>query len=246
MRIAFKGSRKELVDRARQLVGILAGQGDDASGVRQGFLMAIGHAALDNIHDAFVTKSRGGTDAAGKSWPPLSPTTIARRRVSQQEERRNPAIKNRMKIVRREERKLYKRLIQSMGEREARSEARRRAEYRASVETGKTKVQTLGGRDVEILRDIGNLLNSITPGIHSEGSSYVPPHENQVFELKDAAVVVGTNVPYAAVHQSGSKHIPQRAIFPVKAEDIPQVWWDNWMDAGILSIQASAARHFSA
>ena len=146
--------------------------------------LVIGVVALSSIKDAYVTKARGGTDAMGIKWPPLSPATIARRR-------KGPGPL----------------------------------------------------RSIEILRDTGVLLNSLSPGVPN-GASYSKPTDpggsEQIMEVIGDTVAVGTNVKYAATHNYGdaSRNIPRRQFLPDDDSQIPEEWKEDWTDAATVALKS--------
>ena len=83
---------------------------------------------------------------------------------------------------------------------------------------------------MEILRDTGVLLNSLSPGRWTQ-SGYTKPSaeggEEQIFEVGTGEVIVGTNVEYASTHQRGRGAIPARPFLPV--DHVPSVWWSRWL-----------------
>lgn len=78
-RVTFRGSRRELIGLLHSLPAILAGTTADPNGVVQQLMMRIGVAALSQVQQDFIRKSRGGTGKDGITWAPLRPATIARR-----------------------------------------------------------------------------------------------------------------------------------------------------------------------
>ena len=62
------------------------------------------------------------------------------------------------------------------------------------IEGAKTLVDKYGHRIVEILRDTGLLLNSLSPGVYSS---------ERVFKVGHGEVIVGTNRKGAAAHHHG-------------------------------------------
>lgn len=247
MRIHVKLPLGEVRDRVRLLGAMLSGRVVDSHGIGKSFSTAIGVAALGSIREAFVTKARGGTDALGIKWPPLKPETISRRRVGPGDTRapkrgskadvieaasRSFAIKQRERIRKREYRKSLKSLLLKLPEPEAQRRAAQIAGQIATRRTGKTRVRVLGGRDVEILRDTGVLLNSLTPG-ELVGEQYAAP-DDQVFEASAGRAVVGSSVVYANTHDRGdpSRNIPRRQILPDEGQTLPQQWTEDWADAG--------------
>lgn len=263
--ITYRGSKAQLIEQAMQLAAVLSGAQDDATGVARAFLLAIGYAALSDIREAFVIKARGGTDAMGIKWEPLKPATIANRRVGKKDMQdpnvrdwiraRDAAMKAIQKEFARQEGELFERFSLSMDAAEARRRARQIAARRAYEVTGMTKVQALGYRAVEILRDTGILLNSLTPGVvsgHGASMSCARPTgeggDNQIFEIGAGQITLGTTVAYAASHQEGDpdRHLPQRQFLPLETDDIPQSWLENWIDAGQQALMATAPEYFDA
>ena len=118
-------------------------------------------------------------------------------------------------------------------------------------EGAKTKLEVYGNRQVEILRDTGVLFNSLSPGRLDDAGgspSYSPPSgdggDQQIFESLTNGVIVGTNVPYARIHNEGdaSKGIPARPIVPKVA---PQVWLDRWTNVGMEAVANALRIRFS-
>lgn len=261
--IVYRGTRQDLLLQVAQLSAILSGRAADATGIAKAFLMAIGYAALADIRDAYVKKARGGTDAMGVRWAPLRPRTIANRRVGPGdrnnanvqawEQARKRELRRIQREFERQEGDLYDRFLLSMDAAEARRRARQIASRRATEQTGMTKIQALGSRNVEILRDTGVLMNSLTPGVLSaSGSSmtYSPPSgeggQHQVFKIGPGEVIVGTIDKKAATHQNGdpARNIPQRKILPEESDTIPADWMENWIDAGKIALVAAAGEYF--
>lgn len=242
--VYFHGTRRDISRIAQTLAAVLAGRAADTHRIARGFQLVLGFSALSDIKSAFVTKSRGGTDEMGITWEPLKPATIANRRVGPRD-LLNAAIKEREKIRKRETDKAFRRLQLSLPEREAKRRAAIVGGLKATKETGRTKLQTLGSRDVEILRDTGVLLNSLSPGTLN-GDQYSPPAgeggKEQIFETPAGQVIVGTNVPYARTHQKGdaSRNIPARPFLPDDSHPVPQIWWDRWARNANKALVASA------
>lgn len=106
---------------------------------------------------------------------------------------------------------------------------------RVKAEGGKTFLGVYGNRKVDILRDTGVLLNSLSPGVF-DGSNYQKPSgrggSQQVMKNVDDGVIVGTNVAYAGCHQNGKG----RSHRPFLPENPPQVWLDRWKAVGNQAI----------
>lgn len=78
--VYFRGSRPQLRRLLADLPAIAGGRDADPTGAVRGLQLRVGMVALSLIKEAYVTKARGGTDAAGLFWPPLADSTIRRRR----------------------------------------------------------------------------------------------------------------------------------------------------------------------
>lgn len=197
-----------------------------------------GMALLGRIKQAFVAKARGGTDDAGDKWKPLSPKTIAYS-VTRQRGRggRTKAEKNRpsrpSQAINARQRnrwwQVYRRqLAISKGDK---GHAAAVAWLVLKGEGATTILAKYGGRKVDILRDTGLLLNSLSPGVMSA---------ERVFRVGPGEVVVGTNRKWARVHHRGNKRVPQRRLWP-EVSRWPQSWWADILheiNAGIMDLAA--------
>lgn len=172
MTVVFRGTRDDLRRALAAVPMTLAGRGRDTVGAARGVQLRLSMALLSQVHQDFLTKSRGGTGRDGVKWKALDPKTIAGRKRTKRE----------------------------------------KAEFRRRKGGEKlTALRYYGGRVVDILRNTARLLRSITPG--ADGSS---TGLDQIVKTLPSEVIVGTNVPYAAAHQNGTKHIPARPIMPVR------------------------------
>lgn len=254
--VDFNGNRQQAIAIIRQVVSQLSGNATDSNGVARGVFYAIGLAALSDVQDAFITKSRGGTDEAGIKWPPLSKKYLAySRRFGPGEQ---AALKRGAGLARQHHRGVggkgglldaaqQKRWRQVFSrtmawamarydEGQAKSIAAGHAWNVIKAEGAQTKLEVYGNRVVDILRDTGILFNSLSPG-YLDGSSYTPPMseggDKQVFNALRDGIVIGTTVPYAAAHNTGNG-VPKRQIFP---DSIPQVWARRWAGVGVQAIR---------
>jgi hypothetical protein len=279
--IHFRGTRQDVRNVAYKLRAILAGRADDPHRVGYGFLLALGFGALSDIKDAYVTKADGGTDEMGISWPDLTPETKAYGR------RFGPGEQSRLKgaaglgrqnrfapgqntgLLTAEQLKKWKRLFAqalnrlrvSLPEKEAKERAAQIAWAQLKREGAQTKLQVYGSRKVQVLRDTGVLLNSLSPGVLSGQPpfmTYTKPSgdggDQQEFEVSPGRVSVGTNVPYAAAHQNGTRSgvvgphkagvanrgAVRRQILPDNEGQIPDVWWQRWLGIANGALQAGA------
>lgn len=255
-RVYFRGNRAEAVAQIQNLVGALTGkpnveQADAAKQVHT----AIGLAALADIKNDFVRKSRGQVGEDGVQWPKLSPKTLAYSRRfgdSEKSDLKKAAGLGRANrygigansgLLTAAQKKRWKmifatrlaRLAATMGIEAAKGRAAQIAWATLKREGAKTKLDVFGNRQVDILRDTGVLLNSLSPGIlwTQLGGEYDPPI-HQIFELTQSGVIVGTNVPYASAHQHGTDSIPARPFLPVGKA--PEVWVRRWIAAGLRAV----------
>lgn len=251
-RIFVRMSRSDVREQILSFVKSCAGTATEHAESAKIVHTAIGLAALGDIKTDFVRKARGETGEDGVKWPPLSPEYLAYQR------RFGPGEKAQLKraaglgrannqrglLTAAQNRKWknvfsfhFKRLAVSVGIAEAKARAAAIAWKILKADGAKTMLEVFGNRQVEILRDTGVLFNSLSPAYWSGDDEYTPP-EDQLFDLASNGVAVGTNVPYAGVHQHGSKKktgkgggIPARPFLPV--DRVPDVWRKNWVAAGM-------------
>lgn len=138
------------------------------------------------------------------------------------------------------------RLSLTMPPGEAKARAAQIAWATLKREGAKTLLEVYGNRQVDILRDTGVLLNSLSPG-RITGGTYSKPTadggELQIFDTIANGVIVGTNVPYAAVHNNGSQKrgIPKRQFLPKEA---PTVWLQRWAAVANQALLVAARMAF--
>ncbi len=192
---------------------------------------------LRRIKEAFIEKSRGGTDDAGDSWAPLSPKTIMRRlrrgkggRTATEKKRPDHPSQALSESQRNRWWELYKQGLNRYRDKDhgatkaTKASAAKRAWFILKQEGAQTLLQKYGNAKVDILRDTGLLLNSLSPYGNSE---------HQVFTVNPGEVIVGTNRPGALAHHRGilgSAHegiadrLPQRRLWPAP-DRWPASWW---------------------
>jgi len=204
----------------------------------------LGFTALGRIRQAFVVKSRGGTDEAGDRWAPLSPKTIAYSRTRgrgrsgrTRAEYGRPDRPSQALNAKQQDRwwRLYRQgLAMFKGDKK---HAAARAWFILKKEGAVTLLDKYGHRQVEILRDTGLLLNSLSPGITIA---------EQVFRVLPGEVIVGTSRKGAASHHTGIPgRLPQRRLWPEPSR-WPSSWWLDLAEqgrAGLIDIAISLLRN---
>jgi hypothetical protein len=211
--VYLRKSRQDIKAVLRQVPSACAGNVGQANAAMRALLTRVGMAALSKIRQAFVVKARGGTDECGLSWPPLSPATIAYSRrhpgVLWPGKKRAPYAPSWM--LTEAQRKRWWQLCRVGGP--------AYAWVIVKSEGAKTLIGEYGQTPVDILRDTGLLLNSLSPGIPTQ-------QPNQVFTIGNGDVIVGTNRKWAAAHHNGIPgKLPKRRLWPE-----PRSWTSDWWD----------------
>lgn len=195
-----------------------------------------GLAVLARIKQAFIVKARGGTDEAGDSWPPLSPKTIAysktRKRGRSKADKKKAEFPSQALSKKQQDRwwQVYKQALATY--KGDKSHAAAVAWFVLKKEGAQTLVDKYGHKKVDILRDTGLLLNSLSPGVAS-------PH--RIFKAGQGEVIVGTNRVGASAHHRGVPgRLPQRRLWPPPSK-WPDSWWRDIIDQckqGLLDLAA--------
>ena len=223
----FRGSRAQLLQQLRELPALLAGRVNDSTQAVHGLMGAVGLQALAIIRESYIVKARGGTDEAGIRWAALSPRTIAYgRRHPKLSSRRRYAAKAGRKsrpLLTAGQDKLWKqtyarmlRRFERAGNPDAEAHAAAIAWKVVKQAGGKTILEEYGKTPVEIGRDTGRVLASLSPG-----RSAAPANADQVFRITPGEVRVGTNVEYAEPFHR------KRPLWPDDPADIPESWWER-------------------
>lgn len=236
--VVFRGTRREVWQQLRKAVAAANGDGD---GILLGLKLRIGNALLSQIEQDFVVKSRGGVGRDGIQWEPLKRSTIAQRRATPGDRKAAGLTKANANrgLLTASENKLWKqifarnlsRLRVDMSEGAAKARAAQIAWAELKRLGAKTKLAVFGGRQVDILRDTGELLRSFAAGVDDQQSGA----EGQIFEVDGNTISVGSNKkPW---HHAGIPgKLPARPFWPLDGSIPP-----GWMPA----IDAAAARGLS-
>lgn len=240
--------RAELEAFLDRLPAILAGEEADHFGIAHGFRMRVATAFFSLIKEAFIVKSRGGTDAAGIKWPPLSAKYLAYQRphVGRSPPKaggKAPGGKDgfmsdaELKRWRADYSRFLAHLAAQVDDvfslSNAKSFAAALAWKRAKERGVRTKLEVFGKRPVEILRDRGILFNSLSPGVLVEAgtdANYSAPSD-QIVEDAPGLLYVGTSVSYAGYHQNG-----KRKLWPDNGE-LPELWVEDLVDVAASGLQ---------
>lgn len=229
--VTFEGTREELNQLLSGFFRALVGDGPDPHGVVRGIQLRLGVALLSKIQQAFIVKARGGTDECGIKWPPLKRSTIAQRRTTREERAALGIGGKRVRgLLTTSEDARWRKLFATrknwlkakygLSDREASARAASIAWATLKREGAKTKLEVLGGRQVETLRDTGELLRSLSPGVEDRPSGA----EGQVFRTEPGRVIVGTNKkPWH--HRGIPGRLPARHLWPPDG-DLPPAWWE--------------------
>lgn len=223
--------RAELTRVLRKLPEIAAG-GGEGQNLAAALLVRVGMTILSRIRAAFVVKSRGGTDEAGERWKPLKPETIAYSRRHPGIPRKRPGSAPSYMLTEKQKQRWYKLYGQFLAAYKGdKGHAAAHAWFILKSEGAKTLLGTYGSTQVEILRDTGLLINSLTPGIDVSSMASVPPKKpHQVFQLGKGEVIIGTNRKGAAAHHHGVPgRLPQRRLWP-EPRKWPRSWWQDALE----------------
>lgn len=229
--VYVRASRAEVYAAIDQVAPAAAG-GSGAREAHRALLCRMGLAAQGRIRKAFVVKAAHGTDEAGERWAKLSPYTIAYRR-------RHPGVpKAAQRASKRPSWNLseaqrtrwwniyYENLKRYNGDK---GSAARFAWFVLKSEGARTLLDQYGDTDVEILRDTGLLLNSLSPGIDlGPDVTTVPDKKHQIFRIGQGEIIIGTNRKGALDNHEGrpSQNLPKRALWP-SPNKWPSSWWSD-------------------
>jgi hypothetical protein len=211
---------------------MFAGTVTDPYGIVAGIHLRVASTLLSRVRLDFETKSRGGVGDDGIKWKPLKRETIAQRRIGKGDLasigiKGGGKPKGRVRgLLTAAQDKLWRgifarekaRLQAKFGLDEASASARAASKAWAILKQqgAKTKLEVLGGRQVDILRDTGELLGSLNSGIHDSA-------DGRIMEGVPGRVTVGTNKK--TWHHFGTRKLPARPLWPLDG-NIPESWWN--------------------
>lgn len=238
--VTYRGTRPELRAALHAIPRMLAGTHPDPTGLARAVQLRVGVACLSQAQQAFLVKSRGGVGSDGIAWPPLDRRTVAYGRRAARAELKALGVsgKRTRGLLTPAQDKRWRqvygtrlaRLRLEMPEGEARARAAQIAWAVVKKEGAKTKLEVLGGRKVDIGRDTGRMLRSLSPGVDDRPSG----DPGQIFETPPGRVVVGSNVEYfPRFHR-------RRPCWPPDGS-IPPAWWPAIRAAALRGINELAA-----
>lgn len=223
--VYWKGTHEDLRRLLAKLPRVLAGTETDLWGVARGLQLRLGNALLSKVQQDFIRKSRGGTGEDGITWSPLKRETIAARRPPPQK-RRGERPRGLLTAAQDERwRKLFaghiSRLMSKfgLGPDEAKKRAAQLAWATLKAEGARTRIGTLGNRQVDMGRDTDRMFRAFSPGVDDRPSD----EAEQVFQTPPGRVIVGNNVPYFKFFHR------MRPCWPLDGR-LPAAWWQSLID----------------
>lgn len=248
-------SRDDVLRRLRSLPVMASGRSSAAQESARGLALRLGVVTMSFLKEAFIVKSRGGTDAAGEQWAPLSPYTIRKRLEKGSLRKRDLPRKARRALDRFQKAKdEYTKAVARLGgfkkaKRSTIDKAKSKvdrlekklAKYTAKLDKARAALDTAIA-NIEILRDTGRMFNSLSPGESGE------LNDDGVLRVNPGEIVFGTNVEYAAEHMEGrpvatakGPPMPARPLWP-EPKKWPAQWWDQLSQAaadGLIDVAVS-------
>lgn len=229
----FRGTLSDLFEVFHGLAEAVSGHSGDYQPYAQQILLRMGISLLSSVQIAFIAKSRGQVGSDGIQWQPLKKETIANRRITGAEKKAAGVTghRNRGLLTPAQDQKwraifasVYHRLALELGDGAAKAKAAQAAWAILKGEGAKTKLDIFGNRQVDILRDTGMLLRSLSPVAIGQP---LPP--GQIVRMEPGAIEVGSNLkPW---HHAGVPgRLPARPFWPSDGS-IPASWMESVVDA---------------
>jgi hypothetical protein len=229
-------TREEVFAMLDSLPKMLAGETPAPSDLVRQMIQAIGKVSLSCIYTDFLIKSAGGT-ANGIKWPePTAKSKAARSDVPHKKRGERPRG-----LLTEEQDKRWRsvyagalRGLMRDGD-DAKTAAAHASAYAWTVlksEGAHTMLEVFGNRKVDIMIDSGALAESLRPG---------SGHPEQIIEVVNGAVSVGSRLPYAAIHQAGRFRLwPENELPPLWEAQIMQVI-SEWTERIIQAMMAGGS-----
>lgn len=253
--VTYKAASPAEAAAVRRVVRQIAGRAVAPAGLAVRVLLPAALVLLSKVHLAFLAKSRRQASEDGITWAELSPKTVAARRTTKAELKSLGVTGKRVRgFLTPDEDRRWRGIFaarlaafraQGMGEGAARARAAANAWAILKAQGAKTKLQVLGSRVVDIGRDTGALLRSLTPGVRLDPTGRTPPPpmgntppaaDGQVIDLtRPGRLTVGTTVPYAA------KFHAKRPLWRTDGR-LPELWRQAVWAAVLRGLVAEAGR----
>lgn len=228
----------------RDLPQILAGSKPDVLGVRRAFWSGVANSMYQDIEVAFDKKANLETDELGERWEDLKPATKAYARKARENdlskrERNNLRNGRTIGLLDYNQTKIWKSIFARVRAQKMRAglslaqanvEAGQVAWAEIKKLGGQTKIQRLGFRKLQVLKDKKALYRSLRRGSFN-GVEYRPAGGNQIFKIDRDRLQLGTRDKKAARHHNGdpSHNLPARRLW---ARNI-QPWLRRANTAGV-------------
>lgn len=172
----------EQIRQALALLIIAVKGAQDATGLVEGFKLNLGFGLLSCFYQAYLTKSKGGTDEAGIRWKELSREYVAYKRLHPglNAKRKQAAAEGRpgRPLLTKDQDALWRRIytaqyykLEQAGEADPRGHAAAIAWMIVKQAGGATIIDTYGDTKVEIGRNTGRALNSMAAAVGSSSSN---------------------------------------------------------------------------
>ena len=233
----------ELKRVLRDFPAIIAGTKQDIRGIRKAYWSGFANSMFHDIQVAFDLKSNLQADELGDTWPDLSPITKAYSRPARQgdlteAEKRNLRNYRTKGLLDAQQTKVWRGFFNRMRLKLLREGSPPNiATNIAAVQAwafiksqgAVTKMDRLGFRKLQVLKDFKKLYKSLSQGTFN-GYEYKPPNTKQIFKVTRTGLEIGTRDPKATHHHHGNpkRGLPQRRLWP---ENIG-VWTSRASKAG--------------
>lgn len=227
-RVKTRMRLSELKRLLKDFPKIISGEKHDIRGIRKAYWSGFANSMFHDIQIAFDIKANLGTDELGDSWQDLAPSTKAYSRKAREgdltaQEKRNLRNYRTIGLLDAQQTRIWRGFFNSqrrklMLEGASPNIASRIAAVQAwayiKSQGGTTKMQRLGFRKLQVLKDFKRLYKSLSQGTFN-GYEYKPPNNQQVFKVTRTGLEIGTKDKKASFHHHGIRgRLPQRRLWP--------------------------------